>query len=285
MKQKRLPNTFARRCSRPNPNPNPALAKTKQTRYVHYARYYDLLYKDKDYGAETRFVHDQLAALGASRGSLLELGCGTGRHAMNFAELGYKVTGIDLSPAMVARANQRAVKMPKTVRAKPAFSVGDLVKLRLGRKFDAVVSLFHVLGYQTSNPELVASIATAATHLRPGGLFFFDFWFGPAVLTDRPSVRVKRFADEAIEVTRISEPVMDPVRNVVSIDFDVRVEDRKSQRVHRIHETHHVRYFFLPELEQILASNGFEVVAQGKWMSRERLDFQSWYGWLAARRL
>ena len=230
-------------------------------------------------------MHDRLIAHGSKGGDLLELGCGTGRHAMNFAELGWNVTGIDLSPVMVARAKQRAAKLAKTVRKKTAFSVGDLVKLRLGRKFDAVVSLFHVLGYQTSNQELSASMRTAASHLRPGGLFLFDFWFGPAVLTDRPAVRVKRFVDQAIEVTRISEPTMDPVRNVVSIDFDVLVEDRKTHLVHHIHETHHVRYFFFPELEQILAANGFKLATKGKWMSSDQLDFQSWYGWLAARRL
>jgi len=261
------------------------LPQTKHTRYDLYARYYDLLYEGKDYSAETRFVHDQLVALGSNGGDLLELGCGTGRHALNFAELGWNVTGIDLSPAMVARAKRRVAKTPGTIRKKPAFSVGDLVKLRLGRKFEAVVSLFHVLGYQTSNQELVGSMQTAATHLRPGGLFLFDCWFGPAVLTERPAVRVKRFADKAIEVTRISEPAMDPVRNVVNINFDVQVEDKKTHLVHHIRETHQVRYFFFPELEQILTASGFKVVALGKWMSDEQLDFQSWYGWLAAKKL
>lgn len=261
------------------------MAKTNHTRYAHYARYYDLLYEGKDYGAETRFVHEQLNALGANGGDLLELGCGTGRHAVNFADLGWNVTGVDLSPTMVAQAKRRAAERPKAAGKTLAFAVGDLVKLRLGRKFDAVVSLFHVLGYLTSNQELAAAMQTAATHLRPGGLFLFDFWFGSAVLTDRPAVRVKRLADQAIDVTRISEPTIDPVRNVVSINFDVQVLDKKTRRMHHIRETHHVRYFFFPELEQILAAHGFKVVAHGKWMGREELDFQSWYGWLAAKRL
>lgn len=260
------------------------MAKTKNRQFANYARYYDLLYHSKDYVAETQFVHDRLKALGAKGRKLLELGCGTGRHAMTLAELGWKVTGIDISPPMVAQARCRAAKAVEITWTKPTFDVGDIVDLRLGRTYDAVVSLFHVLGYQTSNRELAASMLTAAIHLRPGGLFFFDFWFGPAVLTEKPSVRVKRFADKAIAVTRISEPTMDCVRNVVNIDFDVFVEDRRTHLVNRISENHRVRYFFFPELEQFLAAQGFKVVAHGKWMSSEPLDSQSWYGWIAAQR-
>jgi SAM-dependent methyltransferase len=258
---------------------------SKNKQFAHYARYYDLLYDGKDYTAESRFVHDRLCALGAQAGDLLELGSGTGKHAMVFAELGWKVTGIDLSANMVAQARQRAAKTPRGVFRKPTFRVGNMVNLRLGRGYDAVVSLFHVIGYQTSNLALSASIKTAADHLKPDGLFFFDFWFGPAVLTEKPSVRIKRFSDKAIDVTRISEPVLDVNQNIVSINFDVFVEDKRTHVVNRISENHRMRYFFVPELERFLTLQGLEIVAQGKWMNVDPMDSQSWYGWIAAKKV
>jgi len=255
--------------------------KKSPTPFGPYARYYDLLYGGKDYTAEARFVHSRLAASGVRRGHLLELGCGTGRHAVALGKLGWKIDGYDRSAEMVERARRQA---PRGASA-PSFAVGDMVGLRTGRLYDAVVSLFHVLGYQTTNRELDGSVRTAAANLRPGGLFMFDFWFGPAVLTERPSVRVKRVEDSRIAVTRIAEPALDAVRNVVTVNFDVSVEDKATGRVDRIKESHDVRYFFLPELEYVLAANGFEVVAHGRWMSCAPLDFESWYGWLVARRL
>jgi methylase of polypeptide subunit release factors len=60
-----------------------------------YARYYDLLYRDKDYAAEAQYVHRliQSHALGAR--SILELGCGTGAHAVLLAGEGYRIHGVD----------------------------------------------------------------------------------------------------------------------------------------------------------------------------------------------
>jgi SAM-dependent methyltransferase len=249
--------------------------------FAHYARYYDLLYENKEYQAETEFVHGQLGKMAAPGKDLLELGCGTGRHALAFTALGWKVTGVDLSPGMVQQAQARAKQTP--ARLRPNFAVGDMTSLRLGRRYDAVVSLFHVMGYQTTNRQLAAACQTAASHLQPGGVFFFDYWFGPAVLTTPPSVRVKRFEDDLLLVTRVSEPRLEPAHNVVNVDIDVLVENKRTHRLDRIKEQHRVRYFFVPELEYMLAAAGLEVIGHGRWMTEQPLDSQSWYGWMAAR--
>lgn len=261
-----------------------ATTKSGKKPFAHYARYYDLLYAGKDYAAETRFVHDRLRALQAPGPRLLELGCGTGRHAQEFTGLGWQVTGVDLSPGMITQAKRRAAQAGGARKNRPGFQVGDMSTVRCGKTFDAVISLFHVMGYQTTNTGLAASLRTAAVHLPPGGIFFFDYWFGPAVLTDPPSTRIKRFADQRIAVTRISEPAMEIARNIVNVGFDVLVEDKRTGKVHRITENHRVRYFFLPELEAHLEAAGFQVEGHGKWMGTDGLDAQSWYGWIAARR-
>ena len=51
--------------------------------------------------------------------------------------------------------------------------------------------MFAVLGYQHTNADVLDALATARAHLDVGGLFAFDVWYGPAVLSERPSERVK----------------------------------------------------------------------------------------------
>lgn len=55
-----------------------------------------------------------------------------------------------------------------------------------------MTSLFHVLRYQITNNDVLDMLSTVKLHLKPGGLFILEFWYGPAVLMDRPEKRVKR---------------------------------------------------------------------------------------------
>ena len=68
------------------------------------ARYYDSLYADKDYAAEVAYVDGLIQRYAPGARSVLDLGCGTGRHAIEFAERGYSVLGIDRSRNMLNQA-------------------------------------------------------------------------------------------------------------------------------------------------------------------------------------
>lgn len=251
--------------------------------FDEYARFYDLLYKDKDYAAEARFIHDTLIAQGPRPRRLLELGCGTGRHAVELARLGHEVTGVDLSPGMVAQATARAAQLSE-LRGALRFQAGDVRSVRVGEKFDAVLSLFHVMSYQTSDADLRAAFATAAEHLPPGGLFLFDFWHGPAVLADPPVVRVKRLGDDMIEATRLAEPVHDPARHQVVVNYHVFLKNRRTGAISEVREAHPMRYLFLPELTQFLGAAGLAVISSGAWRSARPLGPDAWYGWVVARK-
>ena len=154
-----------------------------------YARYYDLLYREKDYAAEAEYVASHMRRHAPEAANILELGCGTGAHAEHLARLGYTVHGVDQSDPMLARAAVRKSGLPAKTAAQLSFGRGDVRTVRTGAHYDVVISLFHVMSYQTSNADLRAAFTTAAAHLRPGGLFLFDFWYGPAVLAQQPEVR------------------------------------------------------------------------------------------------
>ena len=246
-----------------------------------YAAYYDLLYRDKDYTAEAKFVQRLLQKRGMDNGDILELGCGTGKHAHQFARMGYQIHGIDLSPTMVKAANS---KLPLELKELVCFGEGDVRSVQIGRKFNAVISLFHVASYQTSNDDISSMFKTAALHLDAGGIFIFDFWYGPAVLSDKPATRVKSMGNDEINVTRIAEPVMFPNENLVDVNYTVFISPKGDNQTQTIKESHHMRYFFAPELRLLLENSGFELISLVEWITGDEPSFDSWSSTVVAVR-
>lgn len=246
------------------------------TVFGDYARYYDLLYKDKAYAAETAFVRGLLDQHATGTQSILELGCGTGGHAEQLARLGYQVHGVDMSDEMLRMAAERHAGLPPDLQERINFSHGDVREFEIPQNFDVVISLFHVMSYQTTNQDLLAAFATARKHLKEGGVFLFDCWYGPAVLTDRPSVRVKRLADDNIEVIRIAEPVMSPGENVVEVGYETIVTNKQTGGVNKITETHRMRYLFQPEIDLMLTQSGFTLVNTCEWLTSKAPGFDTW---------
>src|SRR5688572_96234 len=103
-----------------------------------YGRYYDLLYRDKDYAAEADYVASILERIAPGAKQILELGCGTGAHAEHLARRGLSVHGVDLSVSMLGAAHARKSAAPADVAARMSFSRGDVRQVRLGNHYGAV---------------------------------------------------------------------------------------------------------------------------------------------------
>lgn len=250
-----------------------------------YARYYDLLYRDKEYAAEASYVVSLVREHAPRATRILELGCGTGAHAEHLARLDCSVHGVDRSEVMLAGAAARKAGLPANLADRLSFGKGDVRTVRIGETYDSVISLFHVMSYQTTDADLAAAFGTAAAHLAPGGVFLFDFWYGPAVLAQRPEERVKRLEDDDIRVTRIAKPAMRVNENVVDVDYSVSIEVKASGQVQEVRETHAMRYLFLPEIEQYLDPGKWAETKAFGWMGHERLSERHWSGCaLAVRR-
>ena len=243
-----------------------------------YARYYDLLYRDKDYAGEAEYVAAHIRKQAPQAKRILELGCGTGAHAEHLARIGYTVHGVDMSEAMLVRAEARKSTLPPEVAARLSFGLGDVRTVRTGETYDAVISLFHVMSYQTGNADLEAVFETASVHLLSGGIFLFDFWYGPAVLTQLPEVRVRRLEDEGIKVTRIAEPELHMNENVVDVNYTVFIEMKVSNKVEQVKETHRMRYLFFPELLTLADTGGWSEFKSFSWMKQQKLHQDDWSG-------
>jgi SAM-dependent methyltransferase len=104
----------------------------------------------------------------AGDGAALELGIGTGRIALPLSQRGVRVSGIDLSPDMVAQ-----------LRAKPGadaveVAIGDYATTRVEETFSLVYIVFNSISNQTTQEGQVASFANATAHLEPGGCFVVE---------------------------------------------------------------------------------------------------------------
>jgi SAM-dependent methyltransferase len=234
---------------------------------AHYSTYYDLLYRDKDYAAEAAFVvqlierHAPLAAPPASR-SLLDLACGTGRHAIEFARRGFRVAGSDQSPGMLRRAAENCARAGLQVDFYPhSFQTAD----RIGRRFVVVTSMFSAIDYITTYGDLAQALRAVGRLLEPGGLFIFDFWNGNAVLDRYSPVRVKEIRDGERRLLRTSETTLDRLCQTAHVHYHV-VLSEGTTIVAEFDEDHHVRYYFPQEMTDFLEMHGFEVVQRCPFM-------------------
>jgi SAM-dependent methyltransferase len=234
--------------------------------FADYARYYDLLYRDKDYVAEAEYVSGLIRKYHPASRSILELGSGTGIHASLLVEKGFTVHGIERSHEMLARSRSLTENI-SAGHGRLSFAHGDIREIRLKVSFDTVISLFHVISYQTTNEDVTAAFETASQHLNKGGIFIFDVWYGPTVLAERPAVRIKRMADEQIEITRLTEPILYPNENRVEVNYHVFVRDRANQIVSELKEKHIMRYFFKPEIERTANQAGLYCLHVEEWLT------------------
>ncbi len=127
-----------------------------------YARYWGGPFHDLALAAFERMVAPALPP--AAR--LLDVGCGCGHLAQRLVARGYRVIGVDASPAMAARA--------RAVAPAAAFLAGDARALPLRAGFDAVLFTFDGINHLLTAADVAAAFAAVRAVLRPDGRFFFD---------------------------------------------------------------------------------------------------------------
>jgi SAM-dependent methyltransferase len=247
-----------------------------------HAELYDLFYADKPYAEEAAFVAKCLTEHGVATGSrVLELACGTGRHAFELEKRGFAVVGTDYSKDMLACARRSKERLGSKVELLQQ----DMRTLDVpSRPFDAVVSLFDSIGYVQKNEAILQVLEGARAHLRPGGLFVAEFWHAAAMLRSFDPVRVRRWRTPEGEIVRISETKLDIERQTASVSYTI-LEMGGDGSLRRLEETQTNRYFLVQEMAGWLDRGGFEPLAWCSGFDATRpIDGDTWHVVVVARR-
>lgn len=140
---------------------------------------YELVYQDRDEDEAERMV-DLLERIvrPAPAASILDMGCGRGRHARALARRGYHVTGVDLSAYAIEEAARRAAQENLTV----LFRRGDMRNPVCDCCFDGVINVFTAFGYFENDEDHVRALRAMHRSLCPNGWFVQDFFNVPYVL-------------------------------------------------------------------------------------------------------
>jgi SAM-dependent methyltransferase len=132
--------------------------------YDLLAPHYDAVTGDS--AAEAAFIHDIIERCHGRAATLLDLACGTGTMTALLAGA-YQVSGLDISPAMLAVARQ---KLP----ARTPLYLADMASFRLDVTFDVIVCAYQGINHLLSLSAWERSFDRAREHLNRGGLFVFD---------------------------------------------------------------------------------------------------------------
>ena len=231
-----------------------------------YSKYYNLFYAEKNYELEVNYINSTIKKWNPSALKVLEFGSGTGGHGLLLQKYGYEIFGVELSAEMASIAVQKGYKC----------RVGNMIDVSINDTFDVVIALFHVISYVNANADLLQLFRNSRKHLKPGGIFFFDVWFTPAVIYQMPEVRVKKADDEEIEITRIAQPVLHHLTNVVDVNYHIIAKSKKDGSYVEFSEKHSMRHFSVPEVELLALNSGFSLLKAEEFLTGNEPSINTW---------
>lgn len=245
-----------------------------------HAELYDLFYAQKPYAEEADFVHQQIRdhETHPTR-HLLDVACGTGRHAREFARLGYEVVGVDHSESMLEQARSESIKRGANVE----FIQRDMRNLEFIEQFDAVTCLFDSIGYVRTNDNLQQVFTSLNRALRAHGLLILEFWHAGAMIRDYSPHRVRNFEVEWGTVERTSTTSMNVAEQTCTVHYLIR-EFFNDGKHHCFSEEQTNRFFLVQEMDRWLTTHGFEPLSWSSEYTGEPVSLETWHVVVVARK-
>ncbi len=199
--------------------------------------------KDAEIAAEATFIEE---SLGVARGAtVLDLACGTGRHAIELAKRGYQVIGFDLSLAMLARASDEAQERNQKLN----FVQGDMREMTFEDAFDGVYCWQTSFGFfeEEKNAAVVGKVHKA---LKKGGQFLLDVLNRDQIARNTPSL-VWFEGDGCICMDEVH---LDFITSRLRVKRTMMMDDGRSKEIE-----YSIRVYSLHELGKLLNDAGFRV--------------------------
>lgn len=222
---------------------------TKCAPYQSLAEIYDYVMRHVDYDQWAGHVHAILERYDHHVGRLVDLACGTGNVTTALYDLGYSVSGADLSEAMVQVAREKSLLLEREID----FYQRDLRHLNDLGPFDTAVCLYDSFNYLLTPQDLAQALEQVHAILLPGGLFVFD------VCTKRNS---KLYFQDVKEdesgpgFNYVRRSRYDREQGLQYNEFHIRFDGQDEA----LEETHCQRIYPLAELEATIESSPFTLV-------------------------
>ncbi len=203
-----------------------------------------------------------------SGGPVLELGVGTGRVALALAAAGHEVAGIDLSAAMLRRAEAKLAALPDALRVRARFHVGDMRAFALGRRFPLAIVPFRAFQHLLEPADQRRALDCIRAHLEPAGHLIIDLFDPrldyclPGAGTHVPERELRDPATGNAVRIRVVERRNDAVRQVFTEtwEFTERAPDGAVLRDER--EDLALRWTYRQEARWLFELSGFAVEAE-----------------------
>jgi SAM-dependent methyltransferase len=234
--------------------------------YNHYdfvAALYDHVVPYRDRPDVAFFV----AAAQEAGGSVLEIGCGTGRILIPTARAGVKVVGLDLSAHMLDVCRQRLLGEPEDVQSRVQLVQADMRDFELAQTFHLVTIPFRPFQHLTTVDDQLACLACVHRHLVKGGKLILDL-FNPsldALTGDTVGEEVGEEPEFSMPDGRrvvrrhkvVARDYFNQINHIELIYYVTHPDGREERLVHAFP----MRYLFRFEAEHLLVRSGFEVEA------------------------
>jgi SAM-dependent methyltransferase len=233
-------------------------------KYDEYSAVADLYDEVTPYAARPD-VDFFVEAARESGGPVLELGSGTGRVLIPTARAGIAITGLDLSPHMLAVCRKKLESEAETVRSRVLLVEGDMRAFELPERFRLVTMPFRPFQHLTTVEDQLACLGCIRHHLADDGRLILDV-FNPsleALVKDNLGVEMTpepafTTADGRKVIRKHKILWRDRVNQIQQIEL-IHYVKHPDGREERLVQAFPMRYFFRFEVEHLLARSGFEV--------------------------
>lgn len=218
--------------------------------YTSFAQVYDLFMDNVPYGEWSAYLSAYLAAHGITEGTLLELGCGTGRMTRLMAARGYDVIGVDNSVDMLSVAASEGTD------SRISYVMQDMQALELDGPVRAVYSSCDCINYVLGEEELLSVFERVRRYLEPGGLFLFDL---NTPYKYRELLSGNTFAENRSEGSFIWENYFDEAEGINEYDLTLFIPDGHD-RYQKFEEVHCQRCYEIEQVVRMLEESGFALL-------------------------
>lgn len=241
-----------------------------------YSKYYNTVYKKKNYKLEVNYILKILNSYNSKFQNILELGSGTGAHVGFFLKKGFSVTCVEKSKEMISNFKLKSNRLKLLNK--------DLKKINLNKKFDLVLSLFHVINYMVKDKDVSSFFKVASKHLKKNGYLIFDTWYYPAVKFRKPEKIKKKFIFKNIQIIKkvIPEQIK---KKIYKIKYFFDILDLKKNKKSSFSEIHTIRAFDIEELDRISNKFNFKKVSKFAFLKKIKPNKYNWGALLIYKKL